>query len=75
MWDILRHEVKMKNLKKKKLVAIKMYFEDETIPKRIEKLAKNMGLSVSSASGMIIRYGLPEMEKAVKKITVEDEKK
>lgn len=60
--------------KAKKLYPVKMYFEDEKIPVRIAKLAKGMGLSVSSAAGMVIRYGLPELEKAVKKITVEDEK-
>lgn len=56
----------------KKLVPVKAYFEDDQIPERIKKLSEGMGLSVSGAVGMIIRYGLPELEKAVSKITEED---
>jgi len=66
-------EVKMKNqkftkIKNRSLYSIKVYLDDKELSERIEKLALDMGLSLSSAGGMIIRYGLPEMEKAVEKI-------
>lgn len=54
--------------KSRKKIALKIYFSDDVLMKRVEKLADDMGLSVSSAGGMIIRYGLPVLEKTVQKI-------
>lgn len=59
--------------KKRKLIQVAMYFEDDVIPKQLEKLAKGMGMSVSSAAAMVVRYGLPHVKDAVKKITKQDE--
>lgn len=63
---------RLTKIKSRDLHSIKVYLDDKELVNRIEVLAENMGLSLSSAGGMIIRYGLPEMEKAVEKITRQD---
>jgi len=61
-----------KQIKKQKLISIRVYFDEDVIPKKIEVLAKKMGLSVSSATGMMIRYGFPQFEAAFTRVMKED---
>lgn len=74
----------MKNTKKKKevekvgqLIAVKIYFTDTVLVDRIANIADALGLSLSSAAGMIIRSGIAEVERATDEILgqVKDEKK
>lgn len=53
---------------KRKLFSVRVYFPDDIFLLRLEKIADVMGLSVSGASGVAIRYGLPEVEKMAAKI-------
>jgi len=53
---------------KQKIFSVRVYFPDDILLVRIGKIADVMGLSISGASGVAIRYGLPELEKMVEKI-------
>jgi len=54
--------------KNKKLIAVKIYFTDFQLVDRIANIADGLGVSVSSAAGMIIRAGLPDVEKMTDEI-------
>jgi hypothetical protein len=65
---------KFTKVKSRNLFAIKVYLDNQEMSERVEKLAQAMGLSLSKVGGVMIRYGLPILEKAVAQLVIEDEK-
>jgi hypothetical protein len=66
----------MKKDEKKKLVSIRIYFTDALLLDRIANIAEGLDVSMSSASGMILRAGVDEVETMVNKLRgVKDDKK
>lgn len=58
----------MKKDEKKKLVSIRIYFTDALLLDRIANIAEGLDVSMSSASGMILRAGVDEVETMVNKL-------
>lgn len=58
----------MKKDEKKKLVSIRIYFTDALLLDRIANIAEGLDVSMSSASGMILRAGIDEVETMVNKL-------
>jgi len=54
--------------KNKNLIAVKIYFTDAQLVDRIGNVADGLGVSISSAAGMIIRAGLPDVERMADEI-------
>lgn len=55
---------KLGNERQGKLYALKLYFTDAELLDRIGNIADGLGLSMSSAAGMIIRAGISDVEKS-----------
>lgn len=63
---------KFTKVKSRSLYAIKIYLDNKQVSERVEVLAEKMGLSLSSVGGLLFRYGLPVLEKAIEKIDVQE---
>jgi len=51
-----------------KLFAVKLYFTDAQLLDRISNVADGLGLSISSAAGLIIRAGISDVERSTELI-------
>jgi hypothetical protein len=58
----------MRPKKNEKLVSIRIYFTDAKLLDRVANIADGLDVSLSSASGMILRAGIDEVETMVNKL-------
>lgn len=58
----------MTKKKDEKLVSIRVYFTDARLLDRIANIAEGLDVSLSSATGMILRSGIDDVETMVNKL-------